>query len=164
MNHLLSFFRRLYVLFVCPGAAHYVAGAPSLPPPLTPEQEKALLARMMAGDRTARDDLITHNLRLVVYLAKKYENTGVPAEDMISIGTIGLMKAVDTFDATRKARFSTYASRCIENAILSPAHFGMEKRIHLFHAMTHLRQNGFLGVERAVPFFCFRGCHVRVMV
>ena len=117
MNHLLSFFRRLYVLFVCPGAAHYVAGAPSLPPPLTPEQEKALLARMMAGDRAARDDLITHNLRLVVYLAKKYENTGVPAEDMISIGTIGLMKAVDTFDATRKARFSTYASRCIENEI-----------------------------------------------
>ena len=71
MNHLLSFFRRLYVLFVCPGAAHYVAGVPSLPPPLTPEQEKALLARMMAGDRAARDDLITHNLRLVVYLAKK---------------------------------------------------------------------------------------------
>ena len=70
MNHLLSFFRRLYVLFVCPGAAHYVSGVPSLPPPLTPEQEKALLARMMAGDRAARDDLITHNLRLVVYLAK----------------------------------------------------------------------------------------------
>ena len=64
MNHLLSFFRRLYVLFVCSGAAHYVAGAPSLPPPLTPEQEKALLTRMMAGDRAARDDLITHNLRL----------------------------------------------------------------------------------------------------
>ena len=111
MNHLLSFFRRLYVLFVCPGAAHYVAGAPSLPPPLTPEQEKALLARMMAGDRTARDDLITHNLRLVVYLAKKYENTGVPAEDMISIGTIGLIKAVNT-------KLATYASRCIGNEIL----------------------------------------------
>ena len=71
----------------------------------------------MAGDAAARDDLITHNLRLVVYLAKKYENSGVPAEDLISIGTIGLMKAVDTFDATRKARFSTYASRCIENEI-----------------------------------------------
>ncbi|MFR1572861.1 MAG: hypothetical protein ACLTOI_00400 [Faecalibacterium sp.] len=74
------------------------------------------------------------------------------------------MKAVDTFDSDRRARFSTYASRCIENAILSPAHFGMEKRIHLFHAMTHLRQNGFFGAERAVPFFCFRGCHVRVVV
>ena len=83
---------------------------------------------------------------------------------MISIGTIGLMKAVDTFDSTRRARFSTYASRCIENAILSPAHFGMEKRIHLFHATTYLRQNGFFGAERAVPFFYFRGCHVRVVV
>ena len=114
MNHLLSFFRRLYVLF----AAHYVAGAPSLPPPLTPEQEKALLARMMAGDRAARDDLITHNLRLVVYLAKKYENTGVPAEDMISIGTIGLIKAVNTFTPERNIKLATYASRCIGNEIL----------------------------------------------
>ena len=107
MNHLLSFFRRLYVLFVCPGAAHYVAGAPSLPPPLTPEQEKALLARMMAGDRAARDDLI-----------KKYENTGVPAEDMISIGTIGLIKAVNTFTPERNIKLATYASRCIGNEIL----------------------------------------------
>ena len=119
MNHLLSFFRRLYVLFVCPGAAHYVAGAPSLPPPLTPEQEKALLARMMAGDRAARDDLITHNLRLVVYLAKKYENTGVPAEDMISIGTIGLIKAISSFDPAKGARLATYSARCIENTILT---------------------------------------------
>ena len=118
MNHLLSFFRRLYVLFVCPGAAHYVAGAPSLPPPLTPEQEKALLTRMMAGDRAARDDLITHNLRLVVYLAKKYENTGVPAEDMISIGTIGLIKAVGTYRSDKNIKLATYASRCIENEIL----------------------------------------------
>lgn len=118
MNHLLSFFRRLYVLFVCPGAAHYVAGAPSLPPPLTPEQEKALLARMMAGDRAARDDLITHNLRLVVYLAKKYENTGVPAEDMISIGTIGLIKSINTFNPEKNIKLATYASRCIENEIL----------------------------------------------
>ena len=118
MNHLLSFFRRLYVLFVCPGAAHYVSGVPSLPPPLTPEQEKALLARMMAGDRAARDDLITHNLRLVVYLAKKYENTGVPAEDMISIGTIGLIKAVNTFTPERNIKLATYASRCIGNEIL----------------------------------------------
>lgn len=118
MNHLLSFFRRLYVLFVCPGAAHYVSGVPSLPPPLTPEQEKALLARMMAGDRAARDDLITHNLRLVVYLAKKYENTGVPAEDMISIGTIGLIKSINTFNPEKNIKLATYASRCIENEIL----------------------------------------------
>ena len=90
----------------------------SLPPPLTPEQEKALLTRMMAGDAAARDDLITHNLRLVVYLAKKYENSGVPQEDMISIGTIGLIKAVESYDLGKKTKFSTYASRCIENEIL----------------------------------------------
>ena len=96
----------------------FLAGAPSLPPPLTPEQEKALLSRMAAGDAAARDDLITHNLRLVVYLAKKYESSGVPAEDMISIGTIGLIKAVNTFTPERSIKLATYASRCIENEIL----------------------------------------------
>ena len=89
MHHLLSLLCRLYCFLLAPSTAHYINGRPSLPPPLTPEQEKALLTRMMAGDAAARDDLITHNLRLVVYLAKKYENSGVPQEDMISIGTIG---------------------------------------------------------------------------
>ena len=117
MNHLLSFFRRLYVLFVCPGAAHYVA-APSLPPPPDAGAGKSP-ARPDDGRRPhARDDLITHNLRLVVYLAKKYENTGVPAEDMISIGTIGLIKAVNTFTPERNIKLATYASRCIGNEIL----------------------------------------------
>ena len=100
------------------GGAHFLAGAPSLPPPLTPEQEKALLDCMAAGDAAARDELITHNLRLVVYLAKKYESSGVPSEDMISIGTIGLIKAVGTFDCDKKIKMATYASRCIENEIL----------------------------------------------
>ena len=100
------------------GGAHYLAGTPSLPPPLTPEQEKALLAQMAAGDAAARDALITHNLRLVVYLAKKYENSGVPTEDMISIGTIGLIKAVNTFTPERSIKLATYASRCIGNEIL----------------------------------------------
>ena len=113
---------------------------------------------------TAREKLIRHNLRLVAHIVKKYYALPGDQEDLVSIGTIGLMKAVDTFDATRKARFSTYASRCIENAILSPAHFGMEKRIRPFHEIAHLRQNGFFGAERAVPFFYFRGCHVRVVV
>ncbi len=112
----------------------------------------------------AREKVIRHNLRLVAHIVKKYYALPGDQEDLISIGTIGLMKAVDTFDSDRRARVSTYASRCIENAILSPAHFGMEKRIHLFHAMTHLRQNGFFGAERAAPFFCFRRCHVRVVV
>ena len=117
--HLFSFLRRLILRLSCPSLAHYVAGAPSLPPPADAGRRKeALLARMMAGDRAARDDLITHNLRLVVYLAKKYENTGVPAEDMISIGTIGLIKAVNTFTPERNIKLATYASRCIGNEIL----------------------------------------------
>ena len=87
------------------GGVQYLAGTASLPSPLSPAEEKALLARMAAGEADARDALILHNLRLVVYLAKKYENSGVPAEDLISIGTIGLIKAVN-------------ASRCIGNEIL----------------------------------------------
>ena len=100
------------------GGAHYVTGGPGLPPPLTPEQEKALLAEMAAGSAAARDALITHNLRLVVYLAKKYESSGVPTEDLISIGTIGLIKAVNTYSPDRCIKLATYASRCIGNEIL----------------------------------------------
>lgn len=118
MHHLLSLLCRLYCFLLAPSAAHYINGGPSLPPPLTPEQEKALLIRMMAGDAAARDDLITHNLRLVVYLAKKYENSGVPQEDMISIGTIGLIKSINTFNPEKNIKLATYASRCIENEIL----------------------------------------------
>lgn len=118
MHRLISLLRRLFLSLLAPSAAHYINGGPSLPPPLTPEQEKALLTRMMAGDAAARDDLITHNLRLVVYLAKKYENSGVPQEDMISIGTIGLIKAINTFRIDKNIKLATYASRCIENEIL----------------------------------------------
>ena len=100
------------------GGAHYVTSGPGLPPPLTPEQEKALLAEMAAGSAAARDALITHNLRLVVYLAKKYESSGVPTEDLISIGTIGLIKAVNTYSPDRCIKLATYASRCIGNEIL----------------------------------------------
>lgn len=107
----------LHALRYC-GGAHYLTGAPSLPPPLTPQQEKTLLEQMATGDAAARDELITHNLRLVVYLAKKYENSGVPSEDLISIGTIGLIKAVNTFTPGRSIKLATYASRCIGNEIL----------------------------------------------
>ena len=100
------------------GGAHYVTGGPGLPPPLTPEQEKALLAEMAAGSAAARDALITHTLRLAVYLAKKYESSGVPTEDLISIGTIGLIKAVNTYSPDRCIKLATYASRCIGNEIL----------------------------------------------
>ena len=100
------------------GSAHYLTGGPSLPAPLSPEAEKALLAQMAAGDRAARDELICHNLRLVVYLSKKYESSGVPPEDLVSIGTIGLIKAVNTFTPERNTKLATYASRCIGNEIL----------------------------------------------
>ena len=155
---LLQFFASKFLLL----ALHLEAG--SFPRPLTAKEEIETFAALRAGNSTAREKLIRHNLRLVAHITKKYYAQPCDQDDLISIGTIGLMKAVDTFDSTRRARFSTYASRCIENAILSPAHFGMEKRSPLFHAMPQLRQNGFLGAERAVPFFCFRGCHVRVVV
>ena len=100
------------------GAAHYLSGASSLPPPLTPEEEKDLLQRLAAGDAAARDLLITRNLRLVVYLARKYDSSTVPQEDLISIGTIGLIKAVNTFTPDRSIKLATYASRCIGNEIL----------------------------------------------
>lgn len=155
---LLQFFASKFLFL----ALHLESG--SFPRPLTAREEAAAFEALRAGDPAARETLIRHNLRLVAHIVKKYYALPGDQDDLISIGTIGLMKAINTFDSTRRARFSTYASKCIENAILSPAHFGMEKRIRLFHAMTHLRQNGFFGAERAVPFFCFRGCHVRVMV
>ena len=155
---LLQFFATKFLVL----ALHLESG--SFPRPLSAREETEAFSALRAGDPAAREKLIRHNLRLVAHIVKKYYALPGDQDDLISIGTIGLMKAVDTFDSDRRARFSTYASRCIENAILSPAHFGMEKRIHLFHAMTHLRQNGFFGAERAVPFFCFRGCHVRVVV
>lgn len=111
-------FANLLRLLRRPGEVHYIVGAPSLPPPLTPQQEKELLARMEAGDKEAKNELITHNLRLVVYLAKKFESSGVPTEDIISIGTIGLIKAVNTFTPSKNIKLATYASRCIGNEIL----------------------------------------------
>ena len=113
-----KFLQGLWARLSWTGGAHYLSGGPGLPPPLTPEEEKDLLARMADGDPAARDALITHNLRLVVYLAKKYEGSGVPSEDMVSIGTIGLIKAINTFRLDKNIKLATYASRCIENEIL----------------------------------------------
>ena len=96
----------------------YIGGSDVLPAPLPGEEERRLLEQMAAGDHQSRQSLIEHNLRLVVYIARKFENTGVNIEDLISIGTIGLIKAVNTFDAGKKIKLATYASRCIENEIL----------------------------------------------
>ncbi|MDY5349766.1 MAG: RNA polymerase sporulation sigma factor SigE [Candidatus Ventricola sp.] len=100
------------------GEVAYIGGSESLPAPLTREEEQALFERMDEEPATVRRTLIEHNLRLVVYIARKFENTGVGIEDLISIGTIGLIKAVNTFDPGKKIKLATYASRCIENEIL----------------------------------------------
>ncbi|MFZ5965839.1 MAG: RNA polymerase sporulation sigma factor SigE [Bacillota bacterium] len=96
----------------------YIGGSEALPPPLTPEEELFLVDRLGKDDGAVRTILIERNLRLVVYIARKFENTGVGVEDLISIGTIGLIKAVNTFDPEKKIKLATYASRCIENEIL----------------------------------------------
>ena len=101
-----------------PGKVMYIGGSDTLPVPLTREEEAGLIARLEGGDRLARDLLIEHNLRLVAYIARRFENTGINIEDLISIGTIGLIKAVGTFQPARNIKLATYASRCIENEIL----------------------------------------------
>jgi len=96
----------------------YVGSSEALPPPLSVEEEKQLLNCLEQGDKRVKGTLIERNLRLVVYIARKFENTGVGIEDLVSIGTIGLIKAVNTFDPGKKIKLATYASRCIENEIL----------------------------------------------
>ena len=97
---------------------HYINGPETLPPPLSGAEEEDCLGRLERGEPEAKNTLIVHNLRLVVYIAKKFENTGVGVEDLVSIGTIGLIKAVNTFCPARRIKLATYASRCIENEIL----------------------------------------------
>ncbi len=109
-------------------AVHYIHGTEVLPPPLTAGEERAVLARLAAGEEGARDVLITHNLRLVVYIARKFESSGVGIEDLISIGTIGLIKAVRTFCPQRNIKLATYSSRCIENEILMYLRKNAQKR------------------------------------
>ncbi|HAG08213.1 MAG TPA: RNA polymerase sporulation sigma factor SigE [Desulfotomaculum sp.] len=97
---------------------YYIGSSETLPPPLTVEEESYLINKLEAGEGAVRTVLIERNLRLVVYIARKFENTGVDVEDLISIGTIGLIKAVNSFDPVKKIKLATYASRCIENEIL----------------------------------------------
>ena len=97
---------------------HYINGPETLPPPLTSEEQETIFEELKNGDETHRDLLVIHNLRLVVYIAKKYDCPSASAEDLVSIGTIGLMKAVKTFNPVKNIKLATYASRCIENEIL----------------------------------------------
>ncbi len=100
------------------GEVYYINGPETLPPPLTHQEEERVMHNIMNHVPNAREPLITHNLRLVVYIAKKFESPGANVEDLISIGTIGLIKAVNTFCPERNIKLATYASRCIENEIL----------------------------------------------
>ena len=104
--------------WIRPCKVMYIGGSETLPPPLQREEEAELIARLEQDDPAARQTLIERNLRLVVYLARRFENTGINIEDLISIGTIGLIKAVNTFKSDKNIKLATYASRCIENEIL----------------------------------------------
>lgn len=115
---MLKLFRKIKNLFSKVGELFYIGSTDKLPPPLSKDEEEYYVIMAQDGDESARDKLIEHNLRLVVFLAKKYENTGVDLEDLVSIGTIGLMKGVKTFSSDKNIKLATYASRCIDNEIL----------------------------------------------
>lgn len=113
----------IYVKYIgndeeCNLPIYYIGGSQTLPPPLSADEEAEMLCKLSEGKEDVRQTLVERNLRLVVYIAKKFENTGVGIEDLISIGTIGLMKAINTFNTDKKIKLATYASRCIENEIL----------------------------------------------
>ena len=116
MKPLLNLLHFLQKKWPFPQAIHYIGGSDTLPPPLTKEREAYLLERITEND--ARQELIEHNHRLVVYIARRFENTGIHIEDLISIGTIGLIKAIGTYNVSKNIKLATYASRCIENEIL----------------------------------------------
>ena len=111
---------------VLPGKVMYIGGSDTLPAPLKREEESALIARLVEGDTEARNLLIEHNLRLVAYIARRFENTGIHIEDLISIGTIGLIKAISTYKEDYGSRLATYAARCIDNELLM--HFRAKKK------------------------------------
>ncbi len=117
MNKIIYFLKKLYLKFF-KGGVYYINGTTNLPEPLSVEEEQTLSEKVANGDDKAREQLIVHNLRLVVYIAKKFESSGVSIDDLISIGTIGLIKAVNTFSPEKNIKLATYASRCIENEIL----------------------------------------------
>ena len=133
----------------------YICGSDILPPPLKGDEERSALEALMAGDRDAKDRLIEHNLRLVVFIARRFENTGINLEDLISIGTIGLIKAIDTYRLDRNIKLATYASRCIENEILmyirrtsgQKAEVSLDEPINMDYDGNELRLSDILGTD-----------------
>ena len=116
MNQVICFLKRLGLL--AEESIYYIGGNDVLPPPLKGQQEQAALEALELGQEEAKNQLIEHNLRLVVYIARRFENTGVDLDDLVSVGTIGLIKAVNSFNSDKNIKLATYASRCIENEIL----------------------------------------------
>ena len=114
----MNLFQKLKRFLTRDNNVFYINGSETLPPPLSKQEETEVLQRIAEGDESAREPLIVHNLRLVVYIAKKFESPGASTEDLISIGTIGLIKAVNTFSPEKNIKLATYASRCVENEIL----------------------------------------------
>lgn len=137
------------------GSIFYIGGSDVLPPPLRQEEEQQLLQRLGQGDEAAKQKLIEHNLRLVVYIARRFENTGINLEDLISIGTIGLIKAVGTFKTDKNIKLATYSSRCIENEILmyirkisgQKAEVSLDEPINTDWDGNELRLSDVLGTE-----------------
>ena len=118
MKFIMSLWKKLLSLIRGRASLDYINGSDSLPPPLKPDEEQKVFSMMSVDPKRAREKLITHNLRLVVYISKKFESTGIGIEDLVSIGTIGLIKAVNTYNPNKNIKLVTYASRCIENEIL----------------------------------------------
>jgi RNA polymerase sporulation-specific sigma factor len=120
-----------YLKIRLPQFVHYIGSAEVLPPPLKEHEELSLISKLDKGDLSVKGALIEHNLRLVVYIAKKFENTGINIEDLVSIGTIGLIKAVNTFEPKKNIKLATYASRCIENEILMYLRRNIKNRVEV---------------------------------
>ena len=117
-KQLIAWLLRFFDLSCEDDGIDYLCGGEALPAPLTPEEEQAVVKRLNDGDVNAKNELIERNLRLVVYISKRFENTGIDMEDLISVGTIGLIKAIDSFNIDNGARFATYAGKCLQNEIL----------------------------------------------
>ena len=153
-QQLLSRLRKL----LSPPALRYIGGSDVLPPPLDKAREEAAIARLMQGDEAAKKLLIEHNLRLVVYIARRFENTLINLEDLISIGTIGLIKAIGTYRRDKNIKLATYASRCIENEILMyirktaplKAEISLDEPINMDYDGNELLLSDVLGTEEDV--------------
>ena len=156
--NLWTFLERIGLL--APAGIHYIGGSDVLPPPLKGEEERSALEALERGEETAKQRLVEHNLRLVVYIARRFENTGTNLEDLISIGTIGLIKAINTYRLDKKIKLATYASRCIENEILmfirktakEKSEVSLDEPINLDGDGNELLLGDILGTEEDVVF------------